>query len=78
MYNLSVLVGGRRTWGVICVRGGKVGGQNGEVRDVGGGWRRGNPNTRTFSPLSVTVPSTVSLPVGIWVCRSEQTDLEKN
>lgn len=78
MYNLSVLVGGRRTWGVIWVRGGKVGGQNGEVRDVGGGWRRGNPNTRTFSPLSVTVPSTVSLPVGIWVCRSEQTDLEKN
>ena len=48
MYNLSVLVGGRRTWGVIWVRGGKVGGQNGEVRDVGGGWGGGTQALTRF------------------------------
>lgn len=65
MYNLSVLVGGWRTWGVIWVRGGKVGGQNGEVGDVGGGWGEGIQTLARFSLLPVTVPSTVSLPVGI-------------
>lgn len=50
----------------------------GEERWVGrikksGSWRvgRGNP-TLTFSLLSITVPSTVSPPVGKWICINER------
>lgn len=40
-----------------------MGGQNGGGREG----RDRESNTLTFSLLSITVPSTGSLPVGIWV-----------